>query len=140
MSRCVCVCVCDCVCPTSSGSICSWQCVSLDQIFSRTLSSDSKPPSQCLVSIFTHNALRSHLDVVVLTQVGRLQVEVAEVEFDMEAVRDADVPAALRLPWIRLGEVWRPQDAVRVRQGRQLGVDQWRGGGEEEEEEVTVGG
>lgn len=135
---CVQVCVLQAVALSEAGT------VSLDQIFSRTLSSDSKPPSQltyCLVSIFTHNALQSHLDVVVLTQVGRLQVKVAEVEFDVEAVRDADVPAALRLPRIRLGEVWRLQDAVRVRQGRQLGVDQWRGGGEEEEEEeVTVGG
>lgn len=138
MNDCVCVCVQVCVIHPVALS------EAPDQVFSRTLRSDSKPPSQwtyCLVSIFTHNALRSHLDVVVLTQVGRLQVEVAEVEFDVEAARDADVPAALRLPRIRLGEVWRPQDAVRVRQGRRLGVDQWRGGGEEEEEEeVTVGG
>lgn len=70
-------------------------------------------------SYFTHEAQtgaapRSDLDVVVLAQVGRLQVEVAEVEFDAEAVGDAEVPAELRLRGIRFRKVWRLQAAVRV--------------------------
>lgn len=85
----------------------------------------------------THDARRSYLDVVVLTQVGRLQVEVAEVQFDLEAIGNADVPVQLRLLGIRLREVWRLQAAVHFRAGSQLGVNQQR---EDEKEQTAVGG
>lgn len=92
------------------------------------------PWRPCVVSV--PDARGSHLDVVVLTQVGRLQVKVAEVEFEVEAVGDADVPAQLRLPGIRLGEVW-GRDAAehpRARQELWVGREAHEEGEEEESE------
>lgn len=60
----------------------------------------------------THDAVLSHLDVVILAQVGWLQVEVAEVQSDPEPDRDTEVPLEPGLSRVRVWEVWRLQAAV----------------------------
>lgn len=58
----------------------------------------------------------AYLDVVVLAQVGRFQVKVAEGQTDPEPVRNADGPIQLCVCGIRVREVWRLQAAVHPRQ------------------------
>lgn len=93
-----------------------------------------------------------HLDVVVLAQVGGLQVELAEVEPHVETVGHADVPVAARLARVRRWKVGRLEHAVRALRSQRAGdgdvFRRWRpgegdGAGEEVkegEEQVTVGG
>lgn len=78
---------------------------------------------------------RDHLNIVVLAQVGWLQVEVAEGEPHVEAIGHGDVPVKTRFWRVRRGEVGRLQDAVRAlrsqRGGDSVVVQQYRpvGGG-----------